>query len=176
MALSEFRIGKTMLRLDNQSIYWETPQASNAMALSDIRRIRLNAFSGEIGTQYRLDVWPVGGKPLRLIVGSTAKDAANSLPAYANLVSQLHEALKGRHVQYETGYAVLGKVLWALAILAWGVSLALMLFAPSHKFDRVVWPAMGLVVGGFAALRFARGLKPKPYDPAAIPATLLPTA
>ncbi len=162
------------MRLDASALHWQHANTRHTIPFSDICRIRLNAYGGEHGTQYRLDMWPAGGKPLRLIVGSHAKDAAASLPVYANFVTQLHQALQGKALQYETGYAMLGKVLWALVVLAWGVALVMVLFAPSHKFDRVVWPAIALVVAGFGAMRFARSLKPQTYDPAAIPPGLLP--
>jgi hypothetical protein len=176
VTVEAYTIGAHTLRLDATTLHWQHANASRTIPFSDIRRIRLNAYSGENGTQYRLDVWPAGGKPLKLIVGSNAKDAASRLPAYAAVVSQLHAALQGQSVQYETGYAMLGKVLWALVVLAWGAAAAMLLLAPARKFDKVVWPAVALIAAGFGAMRFARKLKPQTYDPAAIPSGLLPTA
>jgi hypothetical protein len=170
------------------ALTWSEPATAGREPLqgrleyAQLRRVRLRCPTGQqVAKVGVLDLWPKSGRRLRVLSVHYrgVADVEDRASSYRAFVRALHAALAVRPpggIEFLAGSTRLGQTaLWAI-LLGMG---ALMLFvlaglvfgALSLGYAPVL---LGMAAGGWVMWQHTQRNRPRRYDPAAVPAELVP--
>ena len=170
------------------ALTWSEPAAAGREPLqgrldyAQLRRVRLRCPTGQqVAKVGVIDLWPQHGRRLRIlsIHYRGVADVEDRAASYREFVHALHAALAVRppgRIDFLAGSTRLGQAaLWAI-LLAIGALMLLVL--AGLFFGGLSWGyapvPLGMAAAGWVMWEHTRRNRPRRYDPAAVPAELVP--
>ncbi|MCW5724574.1 MAG: hypothetical protein KIS81_06420 [Maricaulaceae bacterium] len=168
--LGLFGRARTVALDGDRLIVTENGRMVRSAALDAIRSIRMQAYPAGRGQQVVCRVGHAGGPDIVFASAAwTGPFAYDHRPeSFRTLAGALHRALRPRwgEIEFNEGYRMSTRLMPFVpgALLAAASLWLLVRHAPSGGWREVVWPLIGLAIGGYAAFAF-RPDAPRRYDP-----------